>query len=417
MGEKTSFTLKILAASLFVMLLTVFLMTDNFSLSSSADSEGQDVAVGDVEDGTYTGTGEGFNGPIEVEVTVAGGEIEEVVVLDHNESEGISDPAIENIPTAIVDNGSTDVDVASGATFSSEGIMAAVNDALSDSDVADDEAATSYEDGTHLGAAEGHNGPIEVEVTVENSEITGVTILEHSESEDISDPAIEETPAAIVENNSTDVDVASGATVSSEAIMAAVEDALTASEIDETPDSYADGTHLGAAEGLNGPIELEVTVENGEILDITVLEHSETEDLSDPAFDQVPAAIIENNSTDVDVASGATVSSDAIMAAVEDALAGDSSEETATYTDGTYQGSAEGAHGLITLEVTVENGEIAGVTIHGHNETEDLTDEAFEQIPAAIVESNSTDVDVASGATVTSDAIMEAIENALAQAN
>jgi uncharacterized protein with FMN-binding domain len=430
MGKKTSFILKILAASLFAMLLTVFVMTDNISLSTS--DAGEDVAVGDVEDGTYTGTGDGFNGPIEVEVTVEGGEIANVEVLSHSDSPDISDPAFENVPQAIVENNSTDVDVASGATMSSNGIMDAVNNALSGGSSGSDSAAgdasgESFEDGTHTGTAEGHNGPLEVEVTVENGEITDVTVLEHSETEDLSDPAIEEVPAAIVENNSTDVDTVSGATVTSEAIMAAVENALGGGSDEAaapaTGATYEDGTYTASVEGHNGPLEVEVTIVNGEISNVAVLDHSETEGLADPAIEEVPAAIVENNSTDVDTVSGATVTSEAIMDAVnlalEEASGGSAADttEAVSYTDGTYEGSTEAHNGPLNVEVTIENGEISDVTVLDHSETEGLADPAIEEVPAAIVENNSTDVDTVSGATVTSEAIMDAVNNALEAAN
>jgi uncharacterized protein with FMN-binding domain len=61
-------------------------------------------------------------------------------------------------------------------------------------------------------------------------------------------------------------------------------------------------------------------VVNGKIANITILSHSETPMLSDAAFNNVPAAIIAAQSTQVDAVSGATVTSKAIMAAVNDAL-------------------------------------------------------------------------------------------------
>lgn len=84
----------------------------------------------------------------------------------------------------------------------------------------------TYEDGTHTGEADGFAGPISVEVTVTDGAITNVEVLDHSETDGISDPAIQQTPEAIVENNSTDVDAVSGATVTSEGIKAAVDNAL-----------------------------------------------------------------------------------------------------------------------------------------------------------------------------------------------
>lgn len=68
------------------------------------------------------------------------------------------------------------------------------------------------------------------------------------------------------------------------------------------------------------PIKVEVTLDGGVITDITVLEHGETEGLSDPAFEQIPAAIIEAQSTNVDVVTNATDTSNGIMEAVADAI-------------------------------------------------------------------------------------------------
>lgn len=82
------------------------------------------------EDGTYEGTAEGFGGPLTVSVEVTDGSISNVEVVDHSETEGISDPAIEQIPAAIVDKNSTDVDAISEATYTSDAIKEAVDNAL-----------------------------------------------------------------------------------------------------------------------------------------------------------------------------------------------------------------------------------------------------------------------------------------------
>lgn len=433
MGKKTSFTLKILAASLFTMLLVAFLFTDSIGLVSFGGDEAVDTSS--LEDGVYTGSGDGYNGPIEVEVTVENGEITNVDVLSHEDSPGISDPAFEEVPAAIVDNNSTEVDTVSGATFSSEGIMAAVNNALSgeageatgSSDEAEDEeteddgeavvpADTEYPDGTYEATVEGHNGPLTVVVTVEGNVITDVEVTEHEETEGLSDPAIEEVPAAIVASNSTDVDVVSGATVTSEAIIAAVEEALgneDGAEAEEGPvvkaASYVDGTYEGTAEAHNGPLSVSVTITDGEIAEVTVTEHEETEGLADPALEEVPAAIVENNSTEVEVVSGATYASEAIMEAVDQALL-----EAAI----AYEVTVEGHNDPLTVIVELaDDNSIVSVEVTEHEETEGLADPAIEEVPAAIVENNATEVEVVSGATVTSEAIIEAVNLILETVN
>lgn len=84
--------------------------------------------------------------------------------------------------------------------------------------------------------------------------------------------------------------------------------------------TYEDGTYTGEAEGHNGPLKVEVEVSDGKISSVKVTEHEETEGLADPTIEQIPAAIVDKNSTDVDTIAGATVTGDAIIKAVEDAL-------------------------------------------------------------------------------------------------
>lgn len=79
----------------------------------------------------YIGEANGFGGPIKVKVTMDGDKIAKIDVLSHGDTPGICDKAFAAIPQAIIDAQSTQVDVAAGATFSSKGIMAAVEDALS----------------------------------------------------------------------------------------------------------------------------------------------------------------------------------------------------------------------------------------------------------------------------------------------
>lgn len=80
--------------------------------------------------GTYTAEGKGNGGPITVEVKFTEDTIEDVTVKNHTETAGISDPAIEKIPQNIVNAQTVKVDVVSGATNTSNGIIAAVSDCV-----------------------------------------------------------------------------------------------------------------------------------------------------------------------------------------------------------------------------------------------------------------------------------------------
>lgn len=80
--------------------------------------------------GTYTGVGAGKNGDITVEVTFSAEKIERITVVSHSETPSLSDAAIANIPTQIVESQSLGVDAVSGATYTSNGIVEAVADAV-----------------------------------------------------------------------------------------------------------------------------------------------------------------------------------------------------------------------------------------------------------------------------------------------
>lgn len=102
-------------------------------LAACSSNTGTAGEEGLYKDGTYTGTGKGFGGDIEVEVIVEGGNISEMNVTAHEETDGISDPAFEGIKEQLLEKQSVDeIDSVSGATGTSEGLIEAITDALSD---------------------------------------------------------------------------------------------------------------------------------------------------------------------------------------------------------------------------------------------------------------------------------------------
>ena len=87
-----------------------------------------------------------------------------------------------------------------------------------------------------------------------------------------------------------------------------------------------------------------------------------------------------------------------------------------SYTAGVYTAQANGNNGPVTVEVEVSDTEILSVKVTEHAETAGLSDTPIERIPAKIVEGQTLAVDTVSGATNTSNAILKAAEDALAQA-
>lgn len=83
---------------------------------------------------------------------------------------------------------------------------------------------------------------------------------------------------------------------------------------------------------------------------------------------------------------------------------------------GTYTGKAQGRNGPVTVSVTVTAKAIKKVVVDSHTETPGISDAAFDKIPAAIAKKNTLNVDTVTGATVTSNAIIEAVADAVSQA-
>lgn len=94
----------------------------------------------------------------------------------------------------------------------------------------------------------------------------------------------------------------------------------TTAETEAVQGLFKPGTYQAEADGMNGPVKVEVTVDAEKIVSVNVLEHAETTGISDPAIERVPQAILDNQSIAVDTISGATITSTAILSAVKTAL-------------------------------------------------------------------------------------------------
>ncbi|MDO4156788.1 MAG: FMN-binding protein [Oscillospiraceae bacterium] len=309
------------------------------------------------QDGTYTGTGTGFSGPITVQVVITNGKIKEITILSTTDDS----PYIENAAAllkTIVATQSTNVDTVSGATYSSVGLISAVRDALQkaggsrDSDTALPTLAaqsgsassevpsisavsepSAYRDGIYTGTGSGFAGSITVQVTVSGGQIADIIVLSTSDDSPYIDNAMTLLNVMIA-NNSTNVDTVSGATFSSVGLIEAVRNALanagetdgsafnstsSSTEIPKGKFPYPDGVYYGSAEGYRGKTTVAVSLRDATMDNIMVLE---TED--DTAFfkkaEGLLQMILQQQTTEIDTVSGATYSSEGILEAVEDAL-------------------------------------------------------------------------------------------------
>ncbi len=95
------------------------------------------------------------------------------------------------------------------------------------------------------------------------------------------------------------------------------------------------------------------------------------------------------------------------------ALSACSPKSGLSFKAGTYKGTAKGRNGDVTVEVTLSEKKIEKVNVIKQDETKGVADAALTKVPKAIVDSQSLKVDIVSGATLTSNAIIKASEEAI----
>lgn len=185
--------------------------------------------------------------------------------------------------------------------------------------------------------------------------------------------------------------------------------------------------------GYGGDVRVNVATDaEGNILAVEVVGHSETPGLGDVITKESWLAQFEGKGindpvavgTDIDNISGATVSCRATATAVRNALdqigaafLGIAMAEwnLDAVEDGTYTGVGTGFGGDITVEVTVSGNKITDITVLEHGESPGFWENAEDAIPEAIIDAQDYDVDAVSGATMSSNGIMNAVFDALAK--
>ncbi len=251
-------------------------------------------------------------------------------------------------------------------TASAERQIAAVSASLSTVDSAN---LGPYTDGTYAGSADGYRGLTNVSVTVLKGYITGIDVVSTKDDPEFFNPAQATVIPAILRAQSVDVDTVSGATFSSFGIIDAVINALS---------SAITGTQSGAADTT----------------DIAVMEADNSALTPTPAMTATPAPAATPTPTPT--------------ATPEPTPTGPIAME-----DGTYTGAGTGYRGEIDVSVTVQDGYITDVTIDQNRDTQKYFSRAKSKIIDRVLTNQSVDVDTVSGATYSSNGILEAVADAL----
>ena len=242
----------------------------NLAREKTADSvkkTAENDVGGDFQNGIYTGTGEGYRGKVTVTVKVADGKITELILDDYADDKSYMERAKNRIFQEMISRQNTDVDAVSGATYSSNGLIEAVNKALGneegegkkpEQEESEDKQSfieagrfQNLTDGIYTGSADAFRGDVEVQVTVEKQKVTDISILSYCDTEEYffrAAPAVIEQMKA---EQSLNVDAVSGATYSSNGIIHAVANAL---EIPEDQYAPRPGRNLTAKKKNHGHI-------------------------------------------------------------------------------------------------------------------------------------------------------------------
>lgn len=347
-------------------------VTDAETENAAEDTQ---TATGSFElaDGVYKGSATGFSGPVTVAVTIMDKKIISIDILSSTDDEAFFNRA-KGVIDRIIASQSFDVDVVSGATYSSNGIIGAVKNALtgekdngvtgkskqestseseSDSSLAEIAAvqdASAYKDGTYYGTGKGFAGTMKVKVDISGGKIASISIVSTKDGDSYVKSA-SSLLDTIVEKQSTNVDTVSGATFSSRGIIAAVRSALSQAAVSDNTTGnntdkqsaaeasgngqtdenssgsasekgtegtlpYVDGIYYGTAEGYRGDIRVAVVIQDKTLKAILVTKKQDDEPFITNAMD-VLKNMMKKQSADVDTVSGATYSSKGLIGAVK----------------------------------------------------------------------------------------------------
>ena len=488
--------------------------------SAAASGQGQgttttpttSVPEGGYKDGTYQGSGTGFGGTITVEVTISGGKIASITILSAAGETASYFASAQGVISRILSGQTPNVDAVSGATYSSNGIIQAVQNALAKAgnntatkpvktnkkndkktntttkpvEIPKPSGNIAYKDGSYTAEADGFNGSVKVTVTIKNGKITNISNSNTDTKEYFNKAWSRIQPAILKKQAVYGVDTVSGATFSSNGILEAVQKALAKAAVNITPAAeptatptpteaskpgapaslYKDGTYTGRARGYSGFVTITITIKDGKITDISNT-NTDTASFFNRAWKKIQPSILQNQSADgIDTVSGATYSSEGILGgakkALTEALAIVTPEPTTTpkptaapestvtptptktpdptvtpeatvtpeptaapepteipgagYKDGTYTGTGEGFNGPITVTITVSQGNIVSASYDGEDDEPEFSD-AWNGIYEQVLGRQSADgIDTVSGATYSSNGLIQAFQSAISQA-
>ena len=259
-----------------------------------------------------------------------------------------------------------------------------------------------YIDGAYEGSAQGYRGEIKVRVRVSGGQIASIDVERYSDDEQFFSRAKNTVINEILSAQSTDVSTVSGATFSSRGIIQAVANALgiTLGQSDST--EALPHQHGFGGEGENGGIGHGFGGENGG-------ERRKSDDGENGGHKKR-----RHNGSNNDGDSSSDRNSDKSKDSNSDRSTESSiSLDFSDLKDGTYSGTGQGRNGSIEVTVKVKKGKVTSITIESSREDSQYMNRAKDTVIGEIIDAQSLNVQTVSGATMSSNGILEAVANAL----
>ena len=339
----------------------------------------------DIADGTYTGSAQGYSGTVTVSVKVENRTITAIDIVSQSDTESYFERA-KGVIRTILAGQTVNVDAVSGATFSSNGIINAVKNALGlDKEETEKQkkGKFNYPDGVYTGVGEGYGGDIAAMMVLQDKTIKAILITDHKNEDDRYFNQAKKVADTIIDKQSLSVDTVSGATYSSKGIIEAVSNAMKAAKKGKTDTETQDDTEKpdtsnassyygvvvcnpdesGAFTSYN--LHVKVMFQNGKIIEVsdvygdggsqndTYITKAVSGSSKHPG---VAAQIVKKNGIDgVDTVSGATCTSKAVMHAVE--VVAKAAEKDGIYTSSGSQNDADDTKNSEDTEKDSENTE------------------------------------------------------------
>lgn len=186
--------------------------------------------------------------------------------------------------------------------------------------------------------------------------------------------------------------------------------------------TFVPGTYTGEGQGYGGTVVVTLTTDSSSITDVKVTGDKETPNVGGLYLETLANQVKMAQSAEIDGVSGATLTSNGVREAAAAAISlakGEAAPAPAgplSFTAGTYTGTAAGYNGPVSLKVTFSDSAVTAVEIESEAETGHVGTPAYDIIFPDIIAANGTGVDAVSGATFTSRAIKEAVNDAAQQA-